>query len=100
MSFNEGNLHEEVERLRKRVEELEAKLHSGQARTLPAPEDRTCENCDWYCYGTWDGNTCDKWEYKIAEIVVPDDVIAMITGQPTSHDIEALKREIDEMERP
>ena len=61
----------------------------------PRPERQTCETCDWWCYGTWPDNTCDQWEYTIAEIEVDDDILAAVTGQPTSAEIRAL---LDEAE--
>lgn len=59
---------------------------------------QTCETCDWFCYGTWPGNTCDKWEQTLYEIEVPDEVIARLMGEPTAEDLEALHRDIEEME--
>lgn len=62
------------------------------------PEETTCETCDWWCYGTWPSNTCDKWEYTICEIEVPDEVIARLTNEPTEDDLRKLHAEIDDME--
>ena len=61
------------------------------------PQVRTCETCDWYCYGTWPSNTCDKWEATLWECEVPDDVLAAMAGMPTSKDFAALHAEIDEL---
>lgn len=61
--------------------------------------NQTCETCDWWCYGTWPGNTCDKWEQTLYEIEVTDEVIARIMCEPTVEDIDALRREVDELEK-
>lgn len=63
------------------------------------PEAKTCATCDWWCYGTWPGNTCDRWETTLFEIEVPDDVIARLMGEPTAEDMETLRREVDELEK-
>lgn len=60
--------------------------------------EQTCETCDWRCYGTWPGNTCDRWERTLYEVEVPDDVIARLMGEPTKADMETLRREVDEIE--
>ena len=60
---------------------------------------KTCETCDWWCYGTWPGNTCDKWEKTLYEIDVPDDLIAKLAGMPTSEDMETLRHEVERIER-
>ena len=59
------------------------------------PQNKTCETCDWYCYGTYPANTCEKWEFTIAEIPVPEDLINALTGQPTESQIAALHDEAD-----
>lgn len=62
------------------------------------PANMTCETCDWYCYGTWPSNTCDRWERTLYEVDVPDEVIAMLLNEPTEEDIRKLHDEIDDME--
>ena len=61
-------------------------------------ENMTCETCDWYCYGTWPSNTCDKWERTVFEADVPDEVIGKLLKVPTESDMAALRDEIDRME--
>lgn len=58
----------------------------------------TCESCDWWCYGTWPGNTCDKWERTVFEADVPDEVIARLLHEPTAADLDELEREIEGLE--
>ena len=60
--------------------------------------EHTCETCDWYCYGTWDGNTCDKWERTVWETPVPDDIINAAMGLPTSEDYAELRAEIERLD--
>lgn len=62
------------------------------------PEEMTCETCDWWCYGTWPGNTCDRWERTLYEVDVPDEVIAMLLNEPTDDDLRKLHDEIDDLE--
>lgn len=62
------------------------------------PEKQTCETCDWWCYGTWPDNTCDRWERTLYEVDVPDEVIAMLLNMPTEEDIRKLEQEIGELE--
>ena len=59
---------------------------------------KTCETCDWWCYGTYPSNTCDRWERTVYEADVPDDVIARLMGEPTSEDMERLHDEIEGLE--
>ena len=61
-------------------------------------DPKTCETCDWWCYGTWPANTCEKWEKTVYEIDVPDDLIMRLAGMPTSEDMEALRGEIERLE--
>lgn len=61
--------------------------------------EQTCATCDWWCYGTWPWNTCDRWEKTLFEIEVPDDVIARLMGEPTQADMETLRRELEELEK-
>lgn len=68
----------------------------SEVREIPAV--KTCETCDWWCYGTWASNTCDKWETTLWETDVPVDVIARLLNQPTEADIAKLEREIGELE--
>lgn len=68
-------------------------LISDRFRELP--KAKTCETCDWFCYGTWKGNTCDKWEFTQFETPVPDDLIAALTGQPTESQLSEMRDEAD-----
>ena len=61
--------------------------------------NQTCETCDWWCYGTWPGGTCDKWERTIFEVDVPDEVLGKLFKAPTSREIRELHDEIDALER-
>lgn len=63
------------------------------------PKEKTCSTCDWYCYGTWPGNTCDKWEYTIMEIEVPDELLEPFLPGPSEQDILDLHKEIDSIEK-
>ena len=58
-----------------------------------------CDTCDWYCYGTYPENTCDRWERTIAVIDIDEDTLAQLMNQPTSGDLNDLKREIAELEQ-
>lgn len=62
------------------------------------PQVKTCETCDWWCYGTTLDSTCDKWETTLWETDVPDDVICRLLNQPTEADIAKLEREIAELD--
>lgn len=66
---------------------------------MDIPENKTCETCDWWCYGTWPGNTCDKWEYTIMEIEIPDEIIDILASRPTKQDLHDLHKEIEDLER-
>lgn len=55
---------------------------------------KTCGTCDWWCYGTYPSNTCDRWERTVWECEVPDDVMAKVLHEPTDEDMEALARDI------
>lgn len=59
------------------------------------PQVKTCETCDWWCYGTWASNTCDKWETTLWETEVPDDLIARLLNMPTEADIEKMMAEAE-----
>lgn len=60
--------------------------------------EHTCRTCDWWCYGTWDDNTCDKWEHTIAVIDIDEDTLATLMNQPTAKDLADLQREIGYLE--
>lgn len=59
---------------------------------------KTCETCDWWCYGTWPGNTCDRWEETLFEVEVPDELIDRLTGGPTPEDMARLWSEVEKMD--
>ena len=61
------------------------------------PQERTCRTCDWWCFGTWPANTCEKWEFTLCEIEAPDELISMFTGEPTERQLEELRREIENL---
>ena len=63
--------------------------------------NQTCETCDWWCYGTFPANTCDKWERTVYEIDVPDEIFGMLTKplEPNSRELREIREEIDAIER-
>lgn len=58
------------------------------------PEKKTCETCDWWCYGTYADNTCDKWEYTVFSAEIPEEALTKLIKTPTLDDIEKLRQEI------
>lgn len=59
------------------------------------PEEKTCNTCDWYCYGTWPSNTCDKWEYTIASVEIDDALIRRLV-EPSKEEVDSLIKEAEE----
>ena len=61
--------------------------------------NQTCETCDWWCYGTWPGGTCDKWERTIFEVDVPDEVLGKLMKVPSASDMDKMYDELDRIGR-
>ena len=61
------------------------------------PEKKTCETCDWWCYGTYPDNTCDKWEFTIFSSEIPLDMIEKVMPVPTLDDLDKLRKELDDI---